>query len=439
MGLSNIWRFPAETAAHGGGIYVLIYLICVILVGYPIILSELAFGRSKQQSVYELYKNTGRWKWSGGFAALTCFLIFCFYNIVAGWVIGYIWYFVKGLVANPEGSLYHCSNEEQFKVFFNVSVQQNLVGNLIWTFLMIVFAVFILQAGVSGGIEKCAKILMPLFIVIMLGLIGYSLSLENAMKGVWHYITPDISKFQWKALASALSQSLISLGVGMGALVTYGAYVDKKDNLRKSSIIIGLGDTLVAFCAGLFLFAFLGHYNPDIANAKIEGGTGLAFVTLPLVFITKFSPFVACLLGIVFFLLIFFAAITSSISLLEVPARYVESYFKMERKKALWLVAGLSSLISIICIIADVYYPGDKNLHSVYQDIVIGVIAPLSSLMFSLFIAFKWRVENLWEEAYGKEKGNKFFAAYMNVSIKYICPLVSGFCAILSLYKLIFG
>ena len=446
VGLSNIWRFASEAAKYGGGFFVFAYLLCIVGVGYPIVLAEISFGRSKQKGLYHLYATEGRWKSLAPLAALTCFFIFCFYNVVAGWVLGYFWHFIYGYFARPEEGLFDLEKKQEFVDFFD-NLRSNYVGNLIFTLIMAVAAAWIIQAGVTGGIERCGKILMPLFMAMMIGLIVYACTLNNISRGLAFYLKPRWEKFTMEGLASALSQSIMSLAIGMGALVTYGAYVNKKENLHKSALIISVGDTLVAFLAGFFLFAFMGHQNVDFDNDKHMGGTGLAFATLPHILINKLGMKTALIVGASFFLLLLFAAITSSITLLEVPTRYIESRYKTDRAKTVWITMLVSYGISILCILSDsniasiptlfhTSKEGLTNFHDLFQKLVIDVLATFSTFLFSLFIAFKWGVAALFNESSVHKAPNRLFARYVHVTIKYVCPLLTAFSCVYAMYNL---
>ena len=453
VGLSNIWRFSAETAQYGGFIYVFFYLVCVVVIGYPVVLAELSFGRTKQQGLYESYQDHGKWKRLGFFASIVCFLIFCFYNVVAGWVVGYVGKTLGGNLIDKNQAGNYAFFTDAFK-----ELKGNMFTNFICTFIMLIGAVFINQAGVSGGIEKCAKILMPIFLVMMIGLIGYSCTLDGAGKGIAFYLKPKWDHVSFKAFVCALSQSFMSLGIGMGALVTYGAYVSKQDNLRKSSLVIVVGDTLVALCAGFFLFAFLGHMNfpfkvfthPEVAKenpAFATNPTGLAFIILPSIF-SKIGGVMGMLLALSFFLLLIFAAITSSISLLEVPTTYLVSAYKMNRKHAIWLLAGCSYVISVLCILSDsnceslwtiMPNPAETNFMEFFQNFVLMILTPLATFCFILFIGRKFKLENVFKESAGEKAPNKFFVQYITITVKYIAPVLVGFSFLYSSLDMIFG
>lgn len=451
VGLSNIWRFSAETAQYGGFIYVFFYLVCIVAIGYPIVLAELAFGRTKQQGLYESYQDHRRWKWLGAFAAIVCFLIFCFYNVVAGWVVGYVGKTLSGTLIDKS----QADNPAFFSGAFT-TLKGSMLTNVICTFIMLIGAVFINQAGVTGGIEKCAKILMPIFLVMMVALIGYSCTLTGASRGISFYLKPKLDHVSIKAFVCALSQSFMSLSIGMGALVTYGAYVNKKDNLHKSSLVIVVGDTLVALCAGFFLFAFLGHLekfkfeiftNPEIAKENPEfstGSTGLAFITLPLIF-SKIGGIVGTLLALSFFLLLIFAAITSSISLLEVPTTYLVSKFKMKRKHAIWLLAGCSYAISMLCILGDstsygsMFMIAGETFRDFFEKFALMILTPFATFCFILFIGYKFKLENVFKESTGEKAPNKFFRHYITITVKYIAPVLVGLSFLYSSIDMVYG
>ncbi len=446
VGLSNIWRFPSEAAQNGGGMYVIVYVFISLIVGYPIILAELAMGRAKKQGVYRTF-NRSKWSLVGLLGTLASFLIFCTYNIVAGWVLGYALSFIKGYFISNPSSIFTFSDQLEFSTLF-FQIRSGIVGNLIYTFLMMILAVIIIRAGVSEGIEKSAKVLMPAFVVMMISLTLYSLWLKNALNGINYYLMPRLDGISLNGVASAISQSIMSLGVGYGALLTYGSYMNKKDNLRSASFIIASGDTLVALFAGFFLFAFLGHQEINFGEESNIIEEGLAFITLPLIFITKFSPLVAFIIGTSFFLLLFFAAITSSISMFEVPSKYLEDRFKISRDKAITIVAISSFLISTLCILGEskipwlfsvMPNPEVYNFHNFFQACVIRVLMPITVFLYYLFVVREYKIEAILKEAYGGQKQNPYFVNYINFSIRYLWPATSIFGALYVIYSTLFS
>jgi NSS family neurotransmitter:Na+ symporter len=427
----------------GGGCYVMIYLIFVTVVGYPLILGELTIGRNNPKGLSTAYGGKGRWQLMAPLSAFICFLVFCFYNVVAGWVVGYLWKTVNGsLFEHGNGGV-----KDSFDTCWDL-LRSNWQSNLITTLVMLVAAMGINHAGVSEGIEKCAKILMPLFSVMLIGLIVYSLWLPGAKSGWKLYLYPDMQKLTLKGIARALAQSFMSLSAGMGTMVIYGCYVSRSSNLRKSAFVISVGDTLIAFMAGFFIFAFLGFLDFSAGGngehiQPPQDSTGLAFITLPKIFQGMPSG-----LGFIsaasFFLLLIFAAITSSISLFEVPTRYLEERCKMSHSRAILLAGGVSFIISIACILSDgrkeISWMPDINLHDRFQDFTTCILMPLIALLTNIFLVRKATAAHILASSkHGEVPTGKFFRGYFNLTLKYISPCVILISLCISTYNFCFG
>ncbi len=448
VGLGNIWRFSSEAAQNGGGIYVVAYIIMAFTIGYPIVFAELAMGRSKNQGVFHTFDKRGKWYIVGLIGVLARFIVFGFYNVVAGWVLGYAWSFVSGYFINTiSGSagdtLFSLGSKQEFIDFFS-QIKQGVAGSLIYTALMLMSTVIIIRAGVRRGIERCAKLLMPIFVFMMISLVIYSVWLENALSGIRYYLMPRLNEFSLNGVASAVSQSLMSLSIGYGAILTYGSYMNKKDDIIKSSFIVVSGDTIVSLFAGFFLFAFLGHQGVDFSTEKDIIGSGLAFITLPLIFITKFSPLLATIIGLSFFLLLLFATITSSSSMLDVTSRYLIDGFKINRVKAIYIVAISSFFISTILILSEskinwifsiMSNSQEYNFHDFYRDCIIRVLLPTSVFLYYLFVVREYKIEEILKEAYGDKKRNPFFVVYIHIAISYFWPIASIFGALHVIYS----
>ncbi len=443
VGLSNIWRFSSEAAQNGGAIYVLVYIFMAFMIGYPIVLAELAMGRTKNQGIFHTFNNRGKWSVVGLIGAMVAFTIFCFYNVVAGWVLGYAWNFIKGFFLGDSNLLFSFSEKEEFIHFFS-EIRSNVVRSIIFTFLMMITGILIIRAGVNEGIEKCSKFLMPLFVIMIVGLIAYSITLENALNGISYYLMPRLDGLSLSGAASAATQSMMSLSIGFGAMLTYGSYMNKKDDLINASFIITAGDTIVAFFAGFFLFAFLGHQEIDFATDKDIIGGGLAFITLPLIFVTKFSPFVASIIGTSFFLLLFFAAITSTFSMIDVSSKYLRHRLKISNDRSLFIIAIISFTISICCILGEskitwlfsvMPNPAEYNFHAFYIDCIINGLLPTSVFLYYLFVVREFKIEKILKEVYGDKKVNPYFSSYIKFSISYLWPLVSIFGILNAIYS----
>ena len=314
IGLGNIWRFPYSAGEGGGGAFVLVYLLFVALIGVPVMLAELSVGRTTQKSPVGAYKALVPgtwWPYVGGLGVLTGFGILAFYSVVAGWTLAYLGSaFTGGIAGLTDGA----ASEAYFV---------DLIGNgweaaaLAALFLLI--TALVVRGGISGGIERATKILMPLLLGILVILAVRSVTLPGAGEGIAYLFKPDFSAMTGSDVMGALGQALFSLSLGMGAMITYGSYMPKDQDLPSSGIIVALFDTGIAILSGLIIFPAL-----FAAGAQPDGGPGLVFIVLPTIFE---SPPAGGLFAITFYLLLSIAALTSTISLLEV----VVSYFVDEK------------------------------------------------------------------------------------------------------------
>ena len=245
VGLGNIWRFPYETGENGGAAFLVIYLLCTILIGFPIMVGEISLGRFSQKNPVGAYQSVGSKSWglAGLFGVLCGIMILSFYNVVAGWAFGYF-------IQISFGDLLGQGN---YGAFFGNYVGE--VGYNFWYSLIFMGATaLIVGRGIQDGIEAAAKVLMPTLFVILIGLIVYSLTLDNAMEGVAFYLVPDLSEVSLETVYAAMGQAFFSLSLGMGGLITYGSYIAKKEDLISSAIIVTIADFMVAFLAGLLIF-----------------------------------------------------------------------------------------------------------------------------------------------------------------------------------------
>ncbi len=336
VGLGNIWRFPFEAEAGGGAAFVIMYLIFCFVLCYPVMVTEVAIGRKTQKNAAGAFLALGfkRWSLVGVFGIVAGVIILSYYNVVAGWAFGYFIEMIQG----------------NFEVGNNFGGYVSDVGTvLVYAIIFMLATAAIIAQGVSGGIERAAKILMPTLIVMILSLVAYSFTLPNAMVGVKVYLIPDFSEMNLRVMGGALRQAFFSLSLGMGALITYGSYLSKKENILSSAVYITFFDVGIAFIAGLMMFPLVA-YNSGGDMSNVSGGAGLIFATLPQVF-ASLGPILGIVVGSFFFLLLSFAALTSTVSLLEVPVSYLVDEYNMKRTKAVWVmaiiifVAGLPSLV----------------------------------------------------------------------------------------------
>jgi neurotransmitter:Na+ symporter, NSS family len=434
VGLGNIWKFPYEVGQNGGAVFLIVYLLCTILICFPIMIGEIAIGRRAQKNAYGSYKLLGNKKWGllGLFGILCGVMILSFYNVVAGWAFGYFIEISFGnLLKTPD-----------FGAFFGGYVS-DIWDNLIFSVCFMIITAFIVVKGVSGGIEKASKILMPTLFTILIGLIIYSLTLDNAMDGIRFYLFPDFSKLNIETIYSALGQAFFSLSLGMGALITYGSYIDKKQNIITSAAMISIMDVSVAFLAGLLIFPLVFSQGQTPT-----AGPSLVFVALPGIF-NAMGPLVGKIVGGGFFLLLCFAALTSTISLLEVPVAYLVDEKKWPRKTVVWVLAafifivGLPSMLSqgAVDAFTSMAFYDNKSFLDFVSEVFSDISLPLGGCLMSIFIAYKWKTENLSEEI---SNGNENYKGSItekaiNIVITYITPILLGLVFINTVFSKFFG
>ncbi|HRJ30193.1 MAG TPA: sodium-dependent transporter [Cyclobacteriaceae bacterium] len=426
VGLGNIWKFPYETGQNGGAAFLLIYLALTFLLCYPVMVGEIAIGRKAGLDAYGSYQKLGGKKWGylGLYGIICGIMILSFYNVVAGWAFGYF----------IEISFSDLLEEENYGAFFGRYVV-DFWDNLIFSLCFMLITAFIVIKGVQKGIERASKIMMPTLFIILIALIIYSLTLPNAMAGVKFYLLPDFNEITIETLYSAMGQAFFSLSLGMGALITYGSYVDKNQNVLKSAATITVLDIAVAFLAGLLIFPLVFSQGQSP-----EQGPALVFVVLPGIF-QAMGPVLGKLVGGGFFLLLCFAALTSTISLLEVPVAYFVDEKKIPRKTSVWALATLVFLLGLPSMLSQgavemfsslPFYNGKSTLDFV-SEVFSDISLPLGGCLMTYFIATRWGTKNMSEElAQGNPhyKGS-FYERYINFTIRYICPVLLGIFSIL--------
>ncbi len=436
VGLGNIWRFPYEAGQHGGAAFLLVYLVCIILIGYPVMSGEITLGRNTGTNPYNAYKQRGSKIWSFvGIWGIICGIMFLsVYNVVAGWAFNYF-------VGISSGSLLQV---EDYGAYFTESTA-DVSDNLIYSFGFMVITAIIVSRGIQGGIEKASKILMPLLFALLLGLIIYSLSLPNAMEGIKFYLIPDFSLINIETIYSAMGQAFFSLSLGMGALITYGSYLSKKNSITEAAGLVTITDTLVAFLAGLMIFPLVFSQGQSPT-----AGPGLVFVALPGIF-NEMGPVAGRVVGSGFFLLLCFAALTSTISLLEIPATFLVDEKKWPRKTIVWLSAlaifliGLPSMLShgaVKYFTNFLYYEGQtKSVFDFVFDVFSDTGLPLGGLLLVIFISRRWGMKNFNEEIAIENPGymNSIAKSFLNITIRYLSPLILGTIFIITVLQKFFN
>ncbi len=425
VGLGNIWRFPYLAGQNGGAAFLFIYLIFIFLLCYPVMVGELAIGRAANSDAFGSYSKLGgkRWGYLGLFGVLAGILVLSFYNVVAGWAFGYF-------VEIAFGSLL---NEKDFGSFY-FNYVNDIRDNFWFSVAFMTITSWVVSRGVQKGVEAANKIMMPALYILLLSLIVYSLTLPNAMSGVKFYLVPDLSEIKIQTVFDGLRQAFFSLGLGMGTMITYGSYVSKKQNLISSAAVISVADTMVAFLSGLMIFPLV--FSQSMSPSE---GPPLVFMVLPKVF-HEMGPILGKFVGGSFFLLLCFAALTSTISLLEVPTAYLVDQKKIKREYAVWglaliiFIVGLPSMLSqgLIPTLNNLPFYRGKDALTFVSD-TCDIMLTIGGCLMCVFISFQWKISNMNQELYQGStiRANSLISKYINFTIRFVCPLLLAFLSIL--------
>ena len=412
VGLGNIWRFPYLVAQYGGGTFLLCYIILAVTFGFALMTAEIALGRKTRLSAIGAFSALNKkYRFIGVLAALVPILILPYYSVIGGWVIKYFTVFISGQATQAAEDTY-------FSEFIGQTGQP-----IFWFALFMVFTAIVVLFGVEKGIEKVSQFMMPLLVVLTIGISLYVLTIDGAWEGVKYYITPHMSDFSLKTLLAAMGQLFYSMSLAMGIMITYGSYMKRSTNLEHSVRQIEIFDTGIAFFAGLMIvpavFAFSGG-NTDTLNA----GPGLMFITLPKVFASM--PF-GSVLGTAFFILVFFAAVTSSISLMETIVSILMDYFHWERKKTAIIVLVYCLLMGIPSSLGfgvwDFIQPLGMSILDAWDFISNSILMPIVALLTCFFVGFVIKPKTIIDEA--NAEGAKFKSVTLfTVVIKWVAPVI---------------
>ena len=413
VGLGNIWRFPTEAASNGGGAFLLIYLICCFLIGYPVMMAEISIGRRTGKNPVGAFRALSSSKFYpliGMWGVLCGVMILSFYTVVAGWTVSYVF-----------EEIFFAAGMAQWATW--IANTSNGWLNAIFSIIFMTCTISIIRGGVSDGIEKATKTLMPLLFIVLFVLIGYVITQPGSGEGLSVYLQPDFAQITPELVFAAMGQAFFSLSLGMGALITYGSYLSRKENIPQAAAFVTFTDTLVAFLAGLLII-------PAMYMAQAQGisifdsggdlvaGPALIFQVLPSLF-HDLGGVLGVVFGVTFFLLLAVAALTSTISLLEVPVSYAIDEYKIKRKNAALLI-GIGILLVSLVISFNTGLIGTIDL--IFSQIGL----PLGGIMICLFLSYVWKTENAFDEL---ELGNNNFRNGLigktwKVFIMFICPIV---------------
>lgn len=421
VGLGNIWRFPYETGNHGGAAFILLYLVCILVMGLPIMIAEFSIGRHSRANTAGSYKALApksAWQGIGYMGVLAGFLILSFYSVVAGWTLEYTWQAVANNLTDK--------TPDEFATLFT-TFSQDPWRPMLWMVVFMIMTHVIIIMGVKKGIEQSSKIMMPMLFVLILVLVGCSLSLPDAEKGLTFLFKPDFSKLNPDVFLGAMGQAFFSLSLGLGCLSTYASYFGKDTNLGKTAASVAVIDTMVAIMAGVIIFpaAFSVGISPD-------AGPSLLFITLPNVFQMAFAdmPLLAYVLSIMFYILLALAAFTSTISMHEVVTAFVNEEWKVPRKRAaVYVTLGCITLGVLASLsfgpLNDFKILG-LSIFDFLDSLTSKVMLPLGGMLISIFTGWKLERRIVWDEiSNGGKLKVPLFKLYVFI-LKYVAPIAIG-------------
>lgn len=415
IGLGNIWKFPYITYENDGGAFVLVYLLCIAAIGIPIMTAEMMLGRKTQKNAVGAFKAMGgnKWKIVGGLGVVTGFVLLSYYSVIAGWTLEYFFKAVtgtfNGLTEQEVGDLFGAFVTNPYKQVF-------------WHGVFMFLTVLVIMGGVSKGIERVTKILMPLLLGIFMILLIQSLQTGGAGKALNFLFRPNFSELTFDSVLEAVGHSFFTLSLGMGTIITYGSYMRKGDSLPKSALIVSGLDTCIALVACMVIFPII--FSFDLVPTK---SAGILFTTLPVIFVKMPG---GAFFGPLFFILVAFAALTSTISLLEVVVAYFVDEFKWERKKA---TAGTGFLIFILGILSalsngahqgltNFHIFGKKGFFNIFDYLVSNWMLPIGGFLIAIFVG--WILQSsVKEEEYHDGEQTFFKYKHWNFLLRFVSPV----------------
>lgn len=415
VGLGNVWRFPYMTGQNGGASYIVIYILCVLLLGIPCMISEFIIGRHSASNTARAYNKMGNRWWGviGMLSVSTGFLITCYYVIVSGWCLQYMYATVLG----------ELHGDAAYFISYFSDFSSNPWKPLLWVAVFMGITHWVIIHGVRGGIERASKVLMPALFVLLLVIVVASCMLPGAERGISFLLKPDFSKIDGSVCLNAMGQSFYSLSIGMGCICTYASYFSRRTNLSQSAIQISVIDCLVAILAGLMIFpaAFSVGVQPD-------SGPSLIYITLPNVFQQAFSavPFVGTIVSFAFYALMSLAALTSMISLHEVSTAFFQEEMHISRKRSATIVSVSTSVIAIFCSLSlagvDWLVIGGKSLFDWFDFVTGQLFLPIVGFFACLFIGWYVPKDIVRDEFTNWGTLRSSLYPVFLVCVRFVCP-----------------
>ena len=419
VGLGNVWRFPYMAGENGGAAFILIYIGCILLLGLPGMISEFIVGRHAQTNAARAYDklSSGRpWKLVGYLGILTSTIILGFYAVVAGWCLQYLYASVLGQV----------QGDAQYVKDYFVTFSTHPLKPVVWGVAFVLITHVVIVLGVRRGIERASKWLMPILLFLLLVLVGASCVLPGSIEGVRFLLQPDFSKLSSSVFLEALGQAFFSLSLGTACLCTYASYFAKDTNLLRSAGQIALLDTFIAILSGLMIFpaAFSVGVNPD-------SGPSLIFITLPNVFQQAFIavPVVGSIVSIMFYALLVFAALTSTISMHEIGTAFFTEEFHLPRRRSAWILTLTASVLCLFCSWSvgafDISLMG-LSLMDFCDQLTANFMLPLGGMLTCLFVGWYIPRQLAYDEFTNGGRHNTLFFSLYLFAVRFVCPIAIG-------------
>lgn len=414
VGLGNIWRFPYVAGENGGAAFILIYIAVSFLISIPIMLSEFSIGRSTKRNAKRAFQKLAprtKWKWVGYLGFLSAFSILSFYCVIAGWSLE----FIKDSLLNRFATQTPAEVSSNFQAFVASGWQP-----ILWTWVFIGATMAIVLLGIEKGIERYTKIFMPLFGILLLALAINSLTLDGAREGLTFLLKPDFSKITGMTVLQALGQSFFSLSLGMGCMITYGSYIKKDENMLKVAAMVSISDVSIAILSGIAIF-------PAVFSFGISPTSGpeLVFITLPNIFAQMAGGYI---ISVVFFFLLFVAAITSSISLFEVISAYLIEEMRISRRKAVCAVGAVIAVTGSLCAISQMPDSAltvfGMDLFDLFDNLSSNIFLPVGGLFIVIFTGWVLSPEKFKNELTNNLEFARTLYPVILFLIRYIIPLV---------------
>ncbi|MFI3173698.1 MAG: sodium-dependent transporter [Bacillota bacterium] len=420
VGLGNIWKFPGKAYNGGGGSFLLVYILMIALIGTTVMLAEFVVGRKTQKNaIGALRELNKKYTWVGGLGILTGFIILCYYCQVGGWTIHYIVGYIT------ESATVYADPTAYFYDMLGIGTTFPIKGAIVFPLIFLILNAFIISRGVSGGIEKVSTILMPVLFLLLIGLMIRACTLPGASEGLAYMFSFDFSKMSGETFLIALGQAFFSLSLGMGVMITYSSYLSKDENLISNTGIICVLDTCVALFAGFMII-------PAVFATGVEPGAGGGFAFISLAAVFEAMPG-GTIFAILFYSLLFFAAVTSSISIMQGTIAYLTEEKGWDKKKALGIISIIIFIVGTLYTLSQghmdikgiwwsldgISYPGFGDFLEFLTD---RLLLPVGALAITVFVGWVWGMDNAIKEATSDGKYAFSLASVWTVLLKYVAP-----------------